>query len=39
MIKERLAKEIENNVTVELRASVDPEAIDVQGRYTNSTYI
>jgi len=32
MIKERLAKEIENNVTVELRASVDPEAIDVQGR-------
>lgn len=32
MIKERLYREIENNVTLELRKSVDPEAIDVQGR-------
>lgn len=32
MIKERLAKEIENNVTISLKASSDPESIDVQGR-------
>lgn len=32
MIKERLYKEIENNVTISLRKSVDTEAIDVQGR-------
>lgn len=32
MIKDRLNKEIENNVTVSLRPSNDPEAIDVQGR-------
>jgi GTP-binding protein len=32
MIKERLKKEIENNVTLTLRDSSDPESIDVQGR-------
>ena len=32
MIKERLRREVENNVTVCLRKSADPEAIDVQGR-------
>jgi GTP-binding protein len=32
MIKERLQREIENNVTLQLRPSSDPEAIDVQGR-------
>lgn len=32
MIKERLHKEIENNVTLSLRPSSDPESIDVQGR-------
>ena len=32
MIKERLQKEVENNVTLSLRPSSDPEAIDVQGR-------
>jgi len=32
MIKERLKKEIENNVTLTLRDASDPEAIDVQGR-------
>ena len=33
MIKERLHKEIENNVTLQLRPSdVDPETLDVQGR-------
>lgn len=31
-IKERLYKEIENNVTISLKASTDAEAIDVQGR-------
>ena len=32
MIKERLYKEIENNVTISLTPSSDPESIDVQGR-------
>jgi GTP-binding protein len=32
MIKERLHKEVENNVTIQLRPSNDPEALDVQGR-------
>lgn len=32
MIKERLRKEVENNVTLTLRPSNDVEAIDVQGR-------
>jgi GTP-binding protein len=32
MIKERLQKEIENNVTISLKPSADPETIDVQGR-------
>lgn len=32
MIKDRLKKEIENNVTLSLRASSHSEAIDVQGR-------
>jgi GTP-binding protein len=32
MIKERLAKEVENNVTLSLKPSVDSESIDVQGR-------
>lgn len=32
MIKERLAREIENNVTLSLEGSPDPEAIDVKGR-------
>ncbi len=32
VIKERLRKEIENNVTLTLKPSSDPEAIDVQGR-------
>jgi GTP-binding protein len=32
MIKDRLRKEIENNVTLSLRNSTDPEAIDVEGR-------
>ena len=32
MIKERLQREIENNVTICLRKSADPESIDVQGR-------
>jgi GTP-binding protein len=32
MIKERLQKEVENNVTLSLRPSSDPEAVDVQGR-------
>lgn len=32
MIKDRLMKEIENNVTLTLQPSVDSEAIDVQGR-------
>lgn len=32
MIKDRLKKEIENNVTLTLRGASDPEAIDVQGR-------
>ena len=32
MIKERLHKEVENNVTLSLRASPDPESIEVQGR-------
>ena len=32
MIKERLQKEIENNVTLTLRPSSDSESIDVQGR-------
>ncbi len=32
MIKERLQREVENNVTLSLRPSNDPEAIDVQGR-------
>jgi GTP-binding protein len=32
MIKERLYKEIENNVTISLRKSNDPESIDVLGR-------
>ena len=32
MIKDRLRKEIENNVTLTLRPSSDPESIDVQGR-------
>jgi len=32
MIKERLQKEVENNVTLSLRPSSDPESIDVQGR-------
>jgi GTP-binding protein len=32
MIKDRLQKEIENNVTLQLKPSVDTEAIDVQGR-------
>jgi GTP-binding protein len=32
MIKERLKREIENNVTLQLRPSSDPEALDVQGR-------
>ena len=32
MIKDRLYKEIENNVTISLKPSVDPESIDVQGR-------
>lgn len=32
MIKDRLNKEIENNVTITLRPSADPETIDVQGR-------
>lgn len=31
-IKDRLNKEVENNVTLSLRASPDPETIDVQGR-------
>ena len=31
MIKERLHKEVENNVTLSLRPSVDSESIDVQG--------
>ncbi len=32
MIKERLQREVENNVTIQLKPSNDPEAIDVQGR-------
>lgn len=32
LIKERLRREIENNVTIQLAPSVDPETIDVQGR-------
>ena len=32
LIKDRLQREIENNVTLSLRPSSDPEAIDVQGR-------
>ena len=32
MIKERLAKEVENNVTLTLQPSSDPECINVQGR-------
>mgnify|MGYP005990213595 CR=1 FL=1 len=32
MIKDRLNKEIENNVTITLKPSADPETIDVQGR-------
>ena len=32
MIKERLRREIENNVTLQLKPAVDPESIDVQGR-------
>jgi len=32
MIKDRLQKEIENNVTLQLKPSADPEALDVQGR-------
>jgi GTP-binding protein len=32
MIKDRLQKEIENNVTLSLRPSNDTESIDVQGR-------
>ena len=32
MIKERLRREVENNVTVVLQPSSDPEAMDVQGR-------
>lgn len=32
MIKDRLRREIENNVTLTLRPSSDPESIDVQGR-------
>lgn len=32
LIKDRLNKEIENNVTIQLKPSSDPEAIDVQGR-------
>jgi GTP-binding protein len=32
MIKDRLYKEIENNVTLSLKPSADPEALDVQGR-------
>lgn len=32
MIKERLNREVENNVTLQLRPAVDPESIDVQGR-------
>jgi len=32
MIKDRLKKEVENNVTLQLRPSSDPEAFDVQGR-------
>lgn len=32
MIKERLAKEVENNVTLSLRPASDSESIDVQGR-------
>jgi predicted membrane GTPase involved in stress response len=32
MIKDRLQKEVENNVTLVLRASSDSESIDVQGR-------
>jgi GTP-binding protein len=32
MIKDRLQKEVENNVTLQLRPSNDPESIDVQGR-------
>jgi GTP-binding protein len=32
MIKERLAKEVENNVTLSLRPATDSESIDVQGR-------
>ena len=32
MIKDRLRKEIENNVTISLRDASDPEAMDVQGR-------
>ena len=32
MIKERLQKEVENNVTLVLRTSADSESVDVQGR-------
>ncbi len=32
LIKDRLHKEIENNVTLNLRPASDPESIDVQGR-------
>jgi GTP-binding protein len=32
MIKDRLKKEVENNVTLSLRSAVDSETIDVQGR-------
>lgn len=32
LIKDRLKKEIENNVTISLKQAVDPESIDVQGR-------
>jgi len=32
MIKDRLNSEVENNVTLSLRPSSDPESIDVQGR-------
>jgi predicted membrane GTPase involved in stress response len=32
MIKDRLKKEIENNVTLQLRGSSDSESIDVKGR-------
>ena len=32
MIKERLEKEVENNVTLSLKPSSDPESMDVQGR-------